>query len=74
MATGPGLRIRVSNTRGGANIAYSTTGTYRSLSVNNVSNPTLAVPILTGAGSKAYWEAVLQAVLTDITAGHGGGS
>ena len=71
---GPGLRIRVSTTRGGATIAYSTTGVYRSLSVNDVRNPDVIVGTLTGSGSKAYWEAVLNAVLADIIAGHGGGS
>lgn len=74
MSAGPGLRIRVSTTRGGNVIAYSTTGAYRSLAVNDVRNPDLVTPTLTGAGSKAYWEAVLTAVLADITAGHGGGS
>lgn len=74
MASGPSLKIRVSTTRGGNTIAYSTTGTYRSLTVNDVRNPDLVTGTLTGTGSKAFWEAVLNAVLADITAGHGGGS
>lgn len=74
VASGPSLKIRVSTTRGGNTIAYSTTGTYRSLTVNNVANPDLVTGTLTGTGSKAFWEAVLNAVLADITAGHGGGS
>lgn len=74
MSAGPGLRIRVSTTRGGNTIAYSTTGVYRSLTVNDVRNPDVITHPLTGAGSKAFWEAVLGAVLADITAGHGGGS
>lgn len=71
---GPGLRIRVGSTRGGNVISYSTTGVYRSLSVNDVRDPDLVTGTLPGTGSKAFWEAVLNAVLADITAGHGGGS
>jgi len=74
VSSGPGLRIRVGTTRGGNTISYSTTGVYRSLTVNNVANPDLVTGTLTGTGSKAFWEAVLNAVLADITAGHGGGS
>lgn len=55
-------------------MAYSTTGVYRSLAVNDVRNPDVVTATLTGTGSKAFWEAVLNAVLADITAGHGGGS
>lgn len=74
MSSGPGLRIRVSTTRGGNVLAYSTTGRFRTVSVNDVRNPDLITPPLTGNGSKAFWEAVLTAVLADITAGNGGGS
>jgi hypothetical protein len=74
VSTGPGMRIRVSTTRGGNVVAYSTTGVYRSLTVNDVRDPDVVTPTLTGTGSKAFWEAVLNAVLADITAGHGGGS
>lgn len=74
MSSGPGLRIRVGSTRGGNTISYSTTGVYRSLSVNNVTHTGWPTPTLTGSGSKAFWEAVLNAVLADITAGNGGGT
>lgn len=74
MSTGPGLRIRVGTTRGGNTISYSTTGVYRSLAVNDVKDADVVTPTLTGSGSKAFWEAVLNAVVADITAGHGGGS
>jgi hypothetical protein len=73
VSAGPGLRIRVGTTRGGNTVAYSTTGTYRSLQVNDVRD-NLVTGVLPGTGSKAFWEAVLTAVLNDITAGHGGGS
>lgn len=71
---GPSLRIRIGTTRGGNTISYTTTGVYRSLTVNDVRNPDLVTGTLTGTGSKAFWEAALNAVLADITAGHGGGS
>jgi hypothetical protein len=74
MAAGAGLRVRVTTTRGGVTIAYSTTGIYRSLSVNNVRNPALAEATLTGTGSKAFWEAALNAIIADIAAGNGGGT
>lgn len=71
---GPGLRIRVDTTRGGVTISYSTTGLYRSLSVNDVRHTAWPSATPPGSGSKAYWEAVLNAVLADIIAGNGGGT
>lgn len=71
---GPGLHIRVGTTRGGNTISYRTTGRYRSLAVNDVRHTDLVTGTLTGSGSKAYWEAVINAVLADIIAGNGGGS
>jgi hypothetical protein len=64
----------VGTTRGGNTISYSTTGVYRSLSVNDVRHADLVTGVQPGTGSKAFWEAVLNAVLADITAGNGGGS
>ena len=74
MALGPGLRIRVGTTRGGNTIAYSTTGRYRSLAVNDLRDPNMVTSTLDGSGSQAFWTAVLNAVLADIAAGNGGGS
>lgn len=74
MSVGPGFSVRVTPTRNGTNIRYSSTGVYRSLTVNNVANPGLSLAVLTGTGSKAFWEAVLNAIVADIEAGNGGGS
>lgn len=74
MSNGPGFRVRVTSTRSGTTISYSSTGVYRSLSVNDVRNADLQTNTLTGTGSKAFWEAVLNAIVADIEAGHGGGS
>ena len=68
------ITIRVTPTRSGAILSYSTVGVYRALAVNNVRNPDLVVGSPTGTGSKAFWEAILTAVNADIQAGNGGGS
>lgn len=68
------ITIRVTPTRSGAIVTYSTVGTYRALAVNNVRNPDLMVGSPTGTGSKAFWEAILTLVNADIQAGNGGGT
>lgn len=74
MSVGPGFKVRVTVSRNATSIRYSSTGIYRSLTVNNVGNAALTTGVLTGTGSKAFWEAVLNAIVADIEAGNGGGS
>jgi len=74
MARPAKLIISVSSNRNSSTVVYSTQGSYRSFTVNDIGNDIKPAPVYTTAGSKAFWEAVLTQVLADITAGHGGGS
>jgi hypothetical protein len=68
------LTIRVSANRGSSTVQYSTNGRYTSLAVNDIGDLMLLQPIPPTSGSKAMWESILNTVLADIIAGHGGGS
>lgn len=68
------LTIRVRSSRGASTVQYSTSGRYRSLQVNDITDNLQDEPLFSTSGSKAFWEAVLGVVLADITAGNGGGT
>lgn len=65
--------IQVMTQRSGVLVTYRTTGLYRTLTVNDVRGEFRAAG-LPGTGSRAFWEAVLTGVDSDIVAGNGGGS
>lgn len=68
------LTIRLTANRGSSTVQYSTNGRYTSLAVNDVGDLMQLQPIPPTSGSKALWEAVINLVLADIIAGHGGGT
>lgn len=74
MAKGAKISIRVQQGRSAMTISYWTNGLIARLTANDVRNVVVNQPLLPTTGSKAFWEAVLTVVNTDITAGHGGGS
>lgn len=74
MAKGSKLTIRVEAARATTTVRYWTSGTYGRLTVNDVRDTMGPEPLFPSSGSKAFWEAVLNAVVADITAGNGGGT
>lgn len=67
MAVRAGLRITVTQTRSASTINYSTQGRYGAINVNTVADLMRGQPLFTTASAPAFWAAVVQAVLTDIT-------
>lgn len=74
MANVAKLTITVAAARNSTNITYKGQGFYRSVQVGDVRDGTLNTHVLTAAGSKAFWQAVIAAVTADIAAGNGGGT
>lgn len=68
------LTITVTSGRNTTNITYRGQGYYRQLQVGDVDNDMPATHVLTSSGSKAFWDAALALVVTDIAAGNGGGT
>lgn len=74
MAQPAKLTIRVTAARNSTTISYTGQGIYRSLTVADVRNPGFSTHVVTASGSKAFWEAIIALVNTDIAAGNGGGT
>lgn len=74
MANRAKISISVTAARGSLTISYGTNGRYVSLPVNDVNGQILGSHLVSGAGSKVFWESILPLVQADITAGNGGGT
>ncbi len=74
MAVRAKLTITVTSGRNTTTIVYRGQGIYRQLQVGDVDNDMPATHVLTSSGSKAFWDAALALVVTDIAAGNGGGT
>lgn len=74
MAKPAKLVISVTAARNSTTIKYTGQGVYRSLQVADVRQPGFSSHVVTGSGSKAFWEAIIALVTADIAAGNGGGT
>lgn len=74
MARNSTFKISINAGRNSTTITYSGHGIYRRLTVNDVRNVMTGQPVFASVSSKAFWEAILSAVNTDIAAGNGGGT
>lgn len=68
MAATSKITVRVTSTRGGSTISYSTNGRYVSTQVNGFARDLTGQPIQPTSTQAAFWLAVLGAVTADLTA------
>lgn len=68
MASQAKLTIRVTATRGGSTVRYSTNGRYVSFNTSGYLRELLSQPVQPTSSLSVFWLAVLNAVLADITA------
>jgi hypothetical protein len=68
------ITIRITENRGSITIDYSAVGAVVGLLTGDVRDLMLQQAMPPKTGSKAWWESVLNTVLADIIAGHGGGT
>jgi hypothetical protein len=68
MASKAEITIRVTSSRGGSTIGYTSKGRYISLLTTGYQRNLLSQPIQSTASLSAFWLGVLAAVQADITA------
>lgn len=68
MASQAKMTIRVTATRGGSTVRYSTNGRYVSFNTSGYLRELLAQPVQPTASLSVFWLSVLNAVLADVTA------
>lgn len=68
MASQSSITIRVSASRGGSRVQYTSKGRYVSFQTAGYQTTLPSQPIQTTSSLKAYWLGVLNQVIADITA------